>query len=936
MKKRVLVWLAIFCIGFQSVSLDGSAQAGSATVVINEVMADNSKTALDGFGDASDWIELYNTSAQAVDLSGCFLSDDASNLTVWQFPVGSVIAPNGFLFIWAADKNDYREGEYYCSFKISKEQETVFLTDRDGSTILDQLEINPAGSDCSVGRVFDGADAVAVFSVPTPRMSNRSGTVQVQKPVFSMPAGLYTEGFDLMISTSEDGADIYYTLDGSMPTTQSILYQAPIRIESKAGTPNGISEIPTNNITKNRGWQRPDGEVFKGTVVRAISVKNGIQSLDTTCTYLVDPEIHTRYGVPIVSISTDPANLFDDKIGIYVEGENGIVGPPRDAGTHKGSNYNQTGNEWERPANFEYIDKTGKGVISQSVGLRIHGAFSRQFPQKSLRVYARDEDGGGDFEFAFFEDSDVEKFDNIILRNAGNNFGRSMFIDAAYQHLWKWTTLPIQDFSPAVVFINGEYWGIHNIRERYSKHYFKDHFGGEQDNFTILDGSNYELDEGTEQEREDFLSVLSFVKNNDMSLAKNYDYIKTKVDVDNVADYFVAEFYAANNDWPGNNIGVFKYNTDYHPNAAYGLDGRWRYYIRDVDQASAYDSPETDNMTKSLGSVPLLDGLLKNQEFKTLFINRFMDHMNTTFSQERVLEFYDGLVEIYRELIDEHIKRWRTPASFEAWYQDATSYRAFANQRPQYMRQILCSNFGLSGETASLNVKTDASMGMVQVNSIPVKDGTPGVDDPSNWYGTYFSDVPVTLTALPKPGYRFAGWSGAVSSQAETVTLQLGAQQQNTVTATFVPVSDDAAGLLLNELVASNQGIESNWYFDDDNKREDYIELMNNGVYTINVGGFCIGTGDGTVWTLPERVLRPGETLVVWASGNDISKPQKQLHSNFKLASGGETVTLFSRDGITVLDSVAYTDLPADMAYARTAAGWEVQRPTIFSKNTGQ
>ena len=316
-------------------------------------------------------------------------------------------------------------------------------------------------------------------------------------PSFSQPAGFYENSFLLYLATDEPDTSIHFTLDGSEPTAASAVYSTPLRIASRAGEPNRYAAIESVAAS----WNKPDEEVFKASIVRAkaINLSTGAASAVVTNTYFVGADAVNRYNLPVVSLVTDPDNLFDDQTGIYVLGQ--AYAAQKDADITEDerqvfANYNQRGREWERPVHIELFEPDGQPALAQDGGVRIHGSGSRRYPQKSLRVYARSEyDQQEVFEYPLFtgQPDDPEntaptayKYKQFLLRNSGQDWMSSNFRDVFVQRLASSTTLDTQAGRPAMVFLNGEYWGFYNLQERYDEYYLYNKYGINLEKVSIL------------------------------------------------------------------------------------------------------------------------------------------------------------------------------------------------------------------------------------------------------------------------------------------------------------------------------------------------------------------------------------------------------------------------------------------------------------------
>ncbi|MGY3715200.1 leucine-rich repeat domain-containing protein [Sutcliffiella cohnii] len=325
-------------------------------------------------------------------------------------------------------------------------------------------------------------------------------------PRFSITGGFYGNDQLLSLSYYDQEARIFYTLDGSDPDpvnnpNRTHEYSEPIQFTNKNGEGNKLSTIRTANDGSATYWKEPAEEVNRGSVVRARAVlSDGTPTDIETHTYFIGIE---HYSLPVISIATNEENFFDPQKGIYVNG-----------------NWSKSGDDWERKVNFEYYLPDGTRELSQVVGTRIHGGWSRNAPMKTLRLYARDEYGTNLMYYDFFNDPANMSHKRLLLRNSGNDFHRTLFKDALTQRLVQHLSLDTQAFQPSIVFINGEYWGIHNIRERFDTWYLSNKYGGDRDMFTILqtDGSNIPIvDDGSEVGVTHFEEFLLFIKTTDLS-----------------------------------------------------------------------------------------------------------------------------------------------------------------------------------------------------------------------------------------------------------------------------------------------------------------------------------------------------------------------------------------------------------------------------------
>ena len=259
------------------------------------------------------------------------------------------------------------------------------------------------------------------------------------------------------------------------------------------------------------------------------------------------------------------------------------------------------------------------------------------------------------------------------------------------------------------------------------------------------------------------------------------------MDINNFIDYQIAEIYSANRNWPWDNIKYWRYKTDtFHPEAPYGQDGRWRWLLFDLDTGFGYSkstSFQDNTLLKATGEF-LIRSLFENSEFRVKFVNRFADHLNTSFTPMRVINIINEMQATINPEIPEHIQRWRVMEdSMDVWDKNVDIMRTFVSQRPVYVRLHILDYFNLTG-TADITLLTDNTKGHIHINSIDITPDTPGVVDADEWRGIYFKGIPVSLSAIPKPGYQFAGWTGIDHTDPDVVLIL---NKNLTLTANFIP-----------------------------------------------------------------------------------------------------------------------------------------------------
>ncbi len=795
------------------------------TVSINEFMASNATTISDEDGDYEDWIELYNYGDEPVNLEGWGLSDNFSNPFRWVFP-DIAIGPGDFLLVWASGK-DRNEGVLHTNFSIDSSGEELLLVHPTGNWVD---VVNPVylPTDISYGRKPDGTGSWFYFDEATPGLSNTSEGFHgiLPPPVFSHSGGFYDEEFLLEITHPDSEAVIYYTLDGSEPDVGNIdgttyvyknqypenpgdtpgefltasftshIFDQSISIKNRSPEADSLTQI-SSTWHFNPGYF-PEQSVTKGTVVRARAVKDGfLASPVITHSFFVKNSDKINYSLPVLSLSTNEANLFDYEHGVYVAGVDfdtwRLNNPDTEPNWNIGANFNRSGVDWEFTGHIEFFEDNGNLGFNQDIGFRIHGGSSRTLPAKSFRLYARNRYGNELINFPVFKEEKFDSFKRLILRNSGQDWQSALFRDPAIQHIVKHLKFDTQAHRPLILFINGEYWGIFNFRERYDKHYLESVHGVDKNNLDIVT-NYYSADEG---DMENINALFDYFDEHDFSLNENYAIAKTIIDIENFIDYNITQIFIANNDWPGSNTICWRLRTDsIRKNEISAHDGRWRWLMFDTDVGmgfwSWYDYNSLERATDpERGKATLfLRKLLDNDDFTVSFLNRFADLMNTTFLPERTISVIEEFKKSIEPEIEEHINRWSEPESYDEWNYNVSRIIEFLENRIVFQQEHLVDFFDLDG---LFNVTVDVSHplhGTININTLEIKPGQIGINnEPYPWKGSYFKDVPGTLEAVPAPGYEFSHWEGDYSGTDNIITIN--SETDFSVTAHFITTGEE-------------------------------------------------------------------------------------------------------------------------------------------------
>ncbi len=629
-------------------------------LVINEIMASNASTNLDPeYKSFSDWIELHNNSSSSIDISGYYLSDDEATPQKWSIPSGTTLSAGQYLIIWL-DKED--KG-LHTNFSLNSDGETITLYDKSGFNVIDSIKFGKQKSNISCAKMDD----TLYYMIPSPGYKNATHAItpskRSKKPAFSQENGFYTNSVTVELSQINNG-EIYYTTDGSIPTKNSIKYTNPILITD-------------TTVIRTRSY---DG--------------NFLPSKINTHTYL----INENSTLPVVSISVDNKYLYDDKIGIYTLGtdENGNTNDSTPS-KFRETNY---GRDWERPASFEYFyDK--KPVISENVGIKIHGRYSRAFAQKSFNIYARGKYDNKYIKYPLFPNKpNITKVKSFTLRNSGGDWGHTMFRDAMTQSLIKDTmSIDYQDYQPAILFLNGKYWGIQNIRERSNGELIRSNHNIKTKNIDLL-AKTVTRQEIYEGDNADYAAMIEYIEDNDISNPTNYNYILTKMDMDNYMEYMITEMFIGSDDWPLNNNKYWRERSE---------NGKWRWilfdtdsgfwnYKKDRDPFEYLLNPSSGSDQKNTAEATFLfRSLMKNSTFKNNFLAKFQEHLSTTFSVARIKGIIDNDIKRLEPEIERHINRWSSSynpenhraTSKDQWLREVDDLKSFAESRVPFIKQLI-------------------------------------------------------------------------------------------------------------------------------------------------------------------------------------------------------------------------------------------------------
>lgn len=734
--KKWMGILVVTALAAGMVALFKTEYDESPAIVINEVCSRN------GFLDVGeeylgeDYIELYNTTNQPIQLNGWWLSDDVEEPQ--KTCLGDITLESHSYMLFYADGEN--QGDFSLSFKINPDGEKIILSDPEGNQI-DLIYVPALEMDTAYGRIKDGSSSWDKLEA-TPGMTNDDSEkvekVTLDPPVLSHIGGFYEQEFQLTMSTTK-GVEIYYTLDGSIPTENSILYEDPITVKNNSDADN-VLNAAKNIVADWNDYEPVDEKVDKATVIRAIaSDGKGNISEVVTESYLVGLEKYKDCNV--ISITADYDQLIG-KNGIFVTGETYDQWYQKDpmfsddifeAGWT--DNYDLT-NFWKRGrstevfANIQYF-QSGTEVLNQNTGLRVHGNATRMNSKKNLQLFSRSSYSADSvFKKQFFEGYD----------------SHGLYVSASPEKAYclglaEDRSLGLQSVEKAALFINGEYWYDATLMEKFDENYLEQHYGVDSDNVLMIKDTLPAIGEESYYIYEE---LIEYLRNTEISNEEKCVTLYEIFDVQSIIDWMCFNLYVCNNDVSYKKNCVY-WRTIEPEDGIYG-DCKWRWLLYDIDHAASYVSPESEDFKEFsiVSDNRFYWALSTSEHFCRQFVLTALDMMNTNFSLENVEDV------------------------FGEWGLDLSYGNDFFVKRPEHMLKSLRNEFGLTGTLEEVTVAVnDTEGGKIHINTI-----TPELED-GTWTGVYITDYPVTITAEANPGYRFAGWNDECSITDETIKVDV-------------------------------------------------------------------------------------------------------------------------------------------------------------------
>ena len=603
-------------------------------LIINEAMNSNYSYMAQNGGEYYDWIELYNNTSKSIKLSNYCLTTNSNTMCMYKLPDVELGKGEYYVVMASGDEKLSTKSYKHTNFKLSA-NESIYLTS--SNKIIDSMYMANVPTGYSMGR--GSSYGIYYFSKPTPKEKNGNGTEAVSYlPSSSVKSGAYNDGKNLTVSLNGNG-NIYYTLDGSTPTTSSKVYSSPLTIKTT-------------------------------TVLRIMSKESGKLKSDTqTYNYIMNQ----NHNLPVMSLAINKSNLSN--VNSHTSLNSSVI----------------------EPVNVELIEKDGSG-FNVNGGLKLFGGSTRSYRKKSYEIKFKKKYGDAHLQYKLFDTVDSSIFESIVLRTGSQDefeySKRVMIRDiVATSLMQKYTKVDVQAYKPVILYINGSYWGIYFIREKVDEHFVANHYNvkATESNTDIIriDG---EVKSGTNKK---YNSMMSFINNNSLSKQANYNKIKEQIDIENLCDFWIAEIWANNYDivntrfFSNPNVDNGKWKFIY-----YDLDSG--FYNYKVDQYGFRYYTRSQGIGYGNFSTALLRNLMKNSEFKKTFLERLSYNLKNTWSTENFTKRIDEVIkELGEDEIKRNLSRWNV-ISYSGWKSNISNLKQFAKLRNDTIVKEAKSYFGLS------------------------------------------------------------------------------------------------------------------------------------------------------------------------------------------------------------------------------------------------
>jgi gliding motility-associated-like protein len=719
--------------------------SATAQVIINEFSCSNRNGLTDAFGDRGDWIELYNMGASTEDISGYYLSDNDGNLSKWQIPAGTTVPAGGYQMVFCSKRDLVNGNELHTSFGLTQTKNEWIILTTSGGSIIDSLRIvNPTQKDHSYGRTTDAAQSWSIFPTPTPNAPNVGGMdYYTAKPTMSIAPGFYSGAQNVSLSTTDGTATIYYTLDGTTPTQASMVYSGPINVS-------------TTTVVRARAYS---------------SDSNVPPSFVETNTYFIG----VTHTVPVMSVCGDEITDFLND-----------VAPGAFSSNFDGA--------------FELFEEDGS-LVSEGEGYyNKHGNDSWAYDQRGFDLIVRDEYGYTNaVRHPVFPAKNRDEYQRLIIKAAANdNYpfenGGAHVRDAMVHTLSQQADLRLDERTSrfAIIYVDGNYWGVYDLREKVDDADFTDHYYN-QDRFNLAFlktwGGTW-AEYGGQPAIDEWDTLKNYIINGDMTDPVQYQAVKDVYNTGSLIDYVVLNSYIVTMDW-------LNWNTAWwhgYVQPPVGDKQKWRYILWDNDASWGHyvnytgipnTGPDADPCNPQAlpdpggqGHIPILNQLFLNDEFKQEYITRYADLMNTYFSCDYMNALLDSMIAVIQPEMPDQIAKWG--GDLTTWQQNVQDLRDFIDQRCLEMEQGMIDCFTLAGPYDIVVKVEPPGAGEVKINSI----WAPYYP----WTGQYYGGINTLFKASSNPPYVFDHWESVNHTFAYPDSLKdtLDFTMSDTIIAYFV------------------------------------------------------------------------------------------------------------------------------------------------------
>ena len=758
----------------------------------------------------------------------------------------------------------YYKDELHAEFKLSDEGESLYMWDNNDN-LIDELKIPALKTDVSYGRFKDGS-SVSRYMKPTPGDANDNMYKGILAPiVVSSDSIFHDSAFNAVLEHDEVDAEIYYTLDGSFPDEKSAKYGGgSLNIDSSC-------------------------------VLKAIAFKDGyLQSDMLVRTYL----INEPRNLPVFCLSASPESLWSLDSGFF---EANLFSDKR------------------MPVSFEYYDNSEVYYGTKSY-LKLHGhGPARALPQRSFRVHSSNSLGDVSYTINVFGGTQGYELDKILIRNGGQDWYNSLLRDPFHSVLAQQIEhLEGLNYRAANIYINGKYYAMANLREKFDEDHLKYKHNISEKSINVM--SN--LDEINYGSSQTYYDTFNYILQNDMKIQSNFDVVSEGFDLLNMCDYAVLNLFSMNFDWPQNNLKYWSSSE---------IDGKWRWVVWDMDWTTGMDWatwPTWGNVNKfykTADSLPsiyqfsnLFIKLLENEKYKSYYLNRTCDLLNTTLEPSNTIPILDSLVAIISDDISRQKEKWGQ--SIDNWNTQIDRFNTFLQLRPHEFRMNLSNHYDLEGYS-KIDIKTiPENAGRIKISTLQL-DSLP-------WSGYYLNNVPINVEVIPNPGYEFEYWSGDLGVE-KNISIAL---TDSTELTAYFKTDEITDMIVINEIMyTAAEAFECG----------DWFELFNAGENDVDISTWTVkDENDEHLFIIPQGIiLKQDEYLVI---SNDLNAFEQYYVEDIRTLGeldfgygGNDIVRLYDHTG-ALADYVDYdNDSPWPEGADKTGFSIELKNPYL-DNNIGE